>query len=342
MTAHTTQFLLNPAARVLWRSPNCVQLELGEHAVVIEGLTGSIVRELTGRPPAPDQEAPHHELADDLIEELLGAGFLVDAPIDPAPPPTPRLAAELSTLRVRHGNRANRVLTARAAAAVVVEGTARAAGPIASLLAAAGVGHVHCTGGGGVRLSHATPGGVRPEEEGKPFATAAATAVRAAAPDCRTEPLPAHRRPDLIVIVADGALDLDAHSARHIRRVAHLPVQVAGERGVIGPLVLPGVSSCLRCADLHRLDRDDAWSALAVQLAVAPRHASASSVALASFAASIAALQALAYLDGDTPAAVDGTLEVQLPDWRVRRRSWNTHPDCSCGAYDAGRADSAE
>jgi nicotinamidase-related amidase len=36
--------------------------------------------------------------------------------------------------------------------------------------------------------------------------------------------------------------------------------------GLVGPLVIPGVTSCLRCADLHRSDRDAAWPALAAQL----------------------------------------------------------------------------
>ena len=43
----------------------------------------------------------------------------------------------------------------------------------------------------------------------------------------------------------------------------------SGDHGVVGPLVIPGLTSCLRCADLHRRDRDPAWHALAVQLTVA-------------------------------------------------------------------------
>jgi hypothetical protein len=108
---------------------------------------------------------------------------------------------------------------------------------------------------------------------------------------------------------------------------------------VVGPLVLPGLSSCLECADLTRLDRDPAWSMLAVQLCTPRPRASASDLALMNLTASIAALQALGYLDGDEPATLSGTLELILPDWRVRRRSWRPHQDCGCGA---GRAASGE
>ena len=37
-------------------------------------------------------------------------------------------------------------------------------------------------------------------------------------------------------------------------------------QGLVGPLVVPGVTSCLTCADLHRADRDSAWPAVAMQL----------------------------------------------------------------------------
>ncbi len=94
--------------------------------------------------------------------------------------------------------------------------------------------------------------------------------------------------------------------------------------------MLPGLTSCLRCADLHRLDRDPAWDALAVQLSITPRHRLASEVALATVVGGLAAVQALEFLDGGRPASVEASLEMQLPDWRLRRRSWPVHPDCDC------------
>jgi hypothetical protein len=50
--------------------------------------------------------------------------------------------------------------------------------------------------------------------------------------------------------------------------------------------------------------------------------------------ATLAAAQALAYLDRiiDAPAAVNGTLELVLPGWQWRRRTWRPHPACACGA----------
>jgi bacteriocin biosynthesis cyclodehydratase domain-containing protein len=143
-------------------------------------------------------------------------------------------------------------------------------------------------------------------------------------------PPPAHEAPDLVVLAYDHPIDPDHRAALHAYGHAHLPVRLAADHGVVGPLVVPGLTSCLRCADLHRLDRDPAWTALAVQLSTPPRTGSASPVTLAATLAAVAAGQALAYLDGEQPATIDGTIEQHLPDWRLRRRSWPVHPDCDC------------
>jgi hypothetical protein len=116
----------------------------------------------------------------------------------------------------------------------------------------------------------------------------------------------------------------------HARGCAHLLVRLGSDHGAVGPLVLPALTSCLRCADLHRLDRDPAWNALAVQLSVPHRSALASEVTLATVIAGLAAMQALDFLDGGRPATVEGSLEMRPPDWRIRRRSWPVHPDCDC------------
>ena len=56
-------------------------------------------------------------------------------------------------------------------------------------------------------------------------------------------------------------------------------------------------------------------------------------VTLATFAAAVAAMQSLAFLDGGSAPTIDGTLELTLPDWRLRRRSWIPHPACGCLAH---------
>ena len=319
---------LNPSARLLWRSPGQIQIELGTRRVVLDGTDQATVRRL--------------DLPASTLAALHAAGLLIRPRPRLRATQIPRLAAELAALRVRHGDRAEDVLASRRTATVAVMGTSRVAPMIATLLAAAGVGHVAVSGAGDVRLHQASPGGVPPADEGQRFTRAAVAAVTRAAPDCDAGPHVLPTRGDLVVLAFDNPVDPELRDALHGAGVPHLVTQAGADQGQVGPLALPGVASCLRCADLHRLDRDGAWSALAVQLAVPPKHGPPSDVSLASLVASITALQVLAFVDGADPATIEGTLEIQLPDWRIRRRTWPPHPDCDCGAHTAQSAGWAE
>jgi bacteriocin biosynthesis cyclodehydratase domain-containing protein len=139
--------------------------------------------------------------------------------------------------------------------------------------------------------------------------------------------------PDLVVLAPAAGQPVPEPP----RLVPHLVAEVRGDVGVVGPLVSPGTSACLRCLDLARTDRDPGWPALAVQLAESARGVAPCDGALALAVAAQTALQALAYVEGGSlPAAAGGTLELVLPDWRWRRRSWQLHPDCECGWRDSG------
>jgi hypothetical protein len=114
--------------------------------------------------------------------------------------------------------------------------------------------------------------------------------------------------------------------------VPHLVAAVRGEVGVVGPLVVPGATSCLRCADLHRRDADPRWPALAAQLTAAEPLPSGATVTCLLTAAT-AALQVLAYLDGaGAPGTLDATIELRPPDHAPRLRRWTVHPACGCSA----------
>jgi hypothetical protein len=213
-----------------------------------------------------------------------------------------------------------------------VHGNSRITTTIASTLASAGVGWVQLVPAGEVSAGESCPGGVAPADEGDRFAVAGVQAMLRTAPNVRSGPIPAGRRADLVVLTDPVPVEPTIHTSLHLDRTAHLTAGVDGSRAVIGPLVLPGVTSCLRCADLHRCDRDPAWPRLAVQLANRPRRRAISDVSLCVAAAGLTAGQALAYLDRGEPETLNATLEWQLPDWRLRRREWVSHHDCDCGA----------
>ena len=116
-------------------------------------------------------------------------------------------------------------------------------------------------------------------------------------------------------------------------RIPHLAASASEAIGVVGPLVIPGRSACLRCLDLARTDRDPAWPLILAQLAGRQPDPPACDAALAAAVAAQAAAQALAFTDRpDQPGPVtNGTLELVLPAWQWRRRTWAPHLECACG-----------
>jgi hypothetical protein len=123
--------------------------------------------------------------------------------------------------------------------------------------------------------------------------------------------------------------------------VPHLVATVRGETGVVGPFVVPGATSCLRCADLHRRDADPRWPTLAAQLTATEAPPSGATVTCLLTAAT-AAVQVLAYLDGTAaPVTIDATIELRPPDPVPLLRPWPTHRECSCGAPGSAGATSS-
>jgi hypothetical protein len=113
--------------------------------------------------------------------------------------------------------------------------------------------------------------------------------------------------------------------------VPHLVATVRGETGVVGPLVLPGRTSCLRCADAWRREDDPDWPRLAAQLAAADPPSSGATVTCL-LTAVTAAVQVLAHLDGGgLPTALEATVELRPPALTPVVRRWPAHPGCPCG-----------
>jgi bacteriocin biosynthesis cyclodehydratase domain-containing protein len=213
-----------------------------------------------------------------------------------------------------------------------VHGHSQLTALIASVLAASGVGSVRLVANGEASAADACPGGLLPSDEGRRFASAARDAVRRAAPAANLGPDPGGQPSDVVVLTDPGPVDPAVRSALHLDQRTHLSVSVHAGQAIVGPLVVPGLTSCLRCADLHRCDRDPAWPLLAIQLSRTGRRRPAQDAALCVSTAGLAASQILAFLDRQEPASTSATLEWQPPDWRLRRRGWPPHPDCDCGA----------
>jgi len=142
---------------------------------------------------------------------------------------------------------------------------------------------------------------------------------------------------DLVVLsdflVADPRVVRELHEAK----VSHLPVRVRDGTGLIGPLVIPGVTSCLGCADLHRSDRDADWPAVAAQLRGTVGSADRATV-LATAALALNQVHRVIKTIGvgddapapEPPPTLDTTLEFDVSTGTTTARRWSRHPRCDC------------
>ena len=211
------------------------------------------------------------------------------------------IAPDVTAARHLHGGtpQARDTIDRRQRAEVAIQGSGPVAEAVALVLTCAGVGNV-------ARDRAAHSGSKRHRR---------ATHQRACHVLCDT----AH---------PDAAADPDAMALD----IPHLAVAVTGARAVIGPLVIPGRTSCLRCRDLHLADGDDTWPRAAVQWAA--RRPGPAAAGLAHLSGAWAALHALAVIDAG-PAevqapAIDAALIVSLPGAVVEVESRPPHPLCGC------------
>jgi bacteriocin biosynthesis cyclodehydratase domain-containing protein len=341
--------LLKPALRRLWRDPATLQLGIDpRYAVVLGGvdladmslldlLDGT--RELTDLSAEAERRGHDPDRLHDLLKVLGDASALDDGP--PSQPSVDaRRQPDVLSLSLLHGEpgAARRVMVARESATVEVLGTGRVGATIATLLAAAGVGHLVLSDGGAMRPADFAPGGVRgPGAKQGSRAEAARSLLSGRA---TSAPGNANRTDSTVVLAPAGSVVPPEWLGR-VRHRPHLPVIVRETTAVIGPLVLPGRTPCLRCVELIRGDRDPVWPVLAAQLLGEAHGVEPCDIALASAAASIVAMHVLAWLDcGEAapPPSVAGVLELSLVDLRLRRRTVAAHPGCGCGAIDADAA----
>jgi bacteriocin biosynthesis cyclodehydratase domain-containing protein len=137
-----------------------------------------------------------------------------------------------------------------------------------------------------------------------------------------------------LVVLSDNLI-ADPHMLRdlHSQGVAHLAVRVRDGVGLVGPLVIPGVTSCLGCADLHRRDRDAAWPAVAAQLrdtvGVADRPTLLATAALALSQVN-RVIGAVRGSESEPPTSLNATLEFDVHTGSIVARQWTKHPLCSC------------
>ncbi|MGW0929088.1 ThiF family adenylyltransferase [Streptomyces sp. NPDC002644] len=361
---------MKPALRRGWRDLNTAQFGMtSAHAMTlgpVDSATGTFLDLLNGtrgmdllREEAVRMGLPESH-ADALVERLSQAGLLDDATgggaaaeaLRERPHTLDRLRPELATLSLTAPapGDAIRRLAARRRLRVQVRGVGRVGATLAALLSAAGVGEVDVRDGGCVEPWDVAPGGLPPGAIGQRRADAARRLVRDTAPERpprRGSPCPFGDDTGFALVLLTPREDLSVHSPDPrdaeplvAAGIPHLYAGVVEGTGVVGPLVLPGETSCAECLHRWRVEHDPTWPRLLAQWRSGrSRAVPACDLALATAVAGTTAGHALAFLDGlsaaGSPHAAGVRWEAALPALRWRSRDIAPHPDCPCGA--AGR-----
>ena len=141
--------------------------------------------------------------------------------------------------------------------------------------------------------------------------------------------------PDLLLVVNCGEPPRAVFDQARRHGIAHLPVVLDEDRIRVGPLVIPGLTPCLTCLDLHRTDWDRAWPALLPQLGRSRPTAPVLPVPLRYAAAAEVAVEVLAVASGSRPRTAGQVLA--LGPEHDARVTWPVafHHGCACALLPA-------
>lgn len=307
---------------LVWRSDSSIEIGWPPRHVRLDGIDRAQVawllslageRELAAALEAGRERGLPLAAMRRLLVSAVRAGLVDDASAIPTTlrdvplPLRDLVAGDVACARYVHGatGHARSVIDRRRTAEVGIQGDGPVADALAMVLTSSGVGSI--VGASGTHSS---------SRRHRQSASERACHVLCGAPH------------------PDAASDPDAMALD----IPHLAVTAAGMRAVVGPLVIPGRTSCLRCRDLHLADADPAWPRIAVQWS--RRTPGAVAAGLAHLAGSWAALQVLAVIDAG-PAHVevptmDGALVIALPGAMPHHESRPAHPLCGCRWPETG------
>jgi len=134
-------------------------------------------------------------------------------------------------------------------------------------------------------------------------------------------------RASLVVFVSTSHPFVFEHVNSHMCSIPHLHVGARMDAVTIGPFVIPGISSCFRCAQLHRRDTLIDWMDVDLQWRRHNHNAQTDSL-VALHAGAHTLLLIRHWIDG--VRITDSTWSAQLPWLRFQQVSAPAHPLCGC------------
>ncbi|MFL6070040.1 MAG: TOMM precursor leader peptide-binding protein [Actinomycetes bacterium] len=325
--------MLRPGLTLAWRSDDALQLGVDDpNPVVLNGLPAQCRAALALMDGTSTGDAILARLAAtgptdgicELIDRLMAMGALVDGGRWPGGANVAVAARDqlLPDLMARAPRDPDRWWESLARTHVTVVGASRLGAIIACALSSGGVGRVTVDDSRPVTAADVALGGFQRSDVGQ-----RRSELLASRADLQTMKSSAEAKRQIWVIT--DAVDIDA-KARSLT-AQHSPFLIASCRervGWVGPLVVPGVTACHFCVQLHRRDHDPAWPQVWRQ-----RTWDATPVALASAAAvtaHIAASHVVEWTCGAAVPSMRGVVEVDSEFGMAGFHPTPPHPECGC------------
>lgn len=153
-------------------------------------------------------------------------------------------------------------------------------------------------------------------------------------------------RADVILLLTPGEPDRALLDPWVRDGIPHLVVRAVEGDLVVGPLVVPGVTACLRCLDAHHGADDPLYPVLASRHHRAVRSDGVPEPldsALAAIAVGWAVRDLTSFLDGEGATTWSSTVRLGQEAGEVTVVSWLRHPGCGCAWVGAeGASDTME
>lgn len=283
-----------------------------------------------GPPPAgsstPDPGPRRRRELSELLAPVLEDAYRLPGALGAS------LVPDVNAYSVAYTAPAGQLIRNRSRSAARIHGLGRCGQTIASLLAASGIGALYLNDQHPVHAGDIGTGPLRMADLGKPRTVALAHRLGQQWPRTRLSgwtPGPDASGLGAQVTVVTACDALPESWAAHLAgtRMPHLPVVFGPAWARVGPLVIPGLTTCLDCAQPRA-----GSTAEGPQAAGTPRSdSSTAELALSCAAAGLAAVQILMLLDGvNVPSTADAVLSIDLATGGVQRVPVQPRSDCTC------------
>lgn len=227
------------------------------------------------------------------------------------------MAPDVADWSLAYAAHAGPALQRRDDAVVRVHGLGRAGAQAAQLLSAAGVGTIILDDDADVGPADLGAGPLSMSDLGRPRAAAVTRRLETTHPRARVLSGAEGASADITLLFADPATGLPERFFGGLDG-AHLPVRFEDARAVVGPLVLPGLTPCLRCCVDHPMASPSSRSV-------------STEVTLAATAAGISVMHALMVVDRiNVPASAGHEVAVDLASGATSITAQRTGEHCGC------------